>query len=187
MKEVKFTQMKDGDEEDYNFLTKHEVEHTKGTANRLLKALVELDQSLSGYKVTRLGHSLQSATRAFHDGADIDWIVSALLHDIGDNLAPSNHADFAATLLQPFVSEKNYWIVKHHGIFQGYYFFEYLGLDKNMRDSFKDHPYFEDCKVFCEKYDQNSFDPDYESLPLDFFIPMIKKVFAKPKNTIYKK
>jgi len=89
--------------------------------------------------------------------------------------------------LQPFVSEKNYWIVKHHGIFQGYYFFDYLGLDKNMRDKFKDHPYFDDCKVFCEKYDQNSFDPDYDSLPLDFFIPMVEKIFAKPKNSIYKK
>ena len=88
--------------------------------------------------------------------------------------------------MQPFISEKNYWIVKHHGIFQGYYFFEYLGLDKNMRDKFKDHPYFDDCKEFCEKYDQNSFDPEYESLPLDFFIPMVERVFAKPKNTIYK-
>ena len=103
MKEVKFIQMKDGDEEDYHFLTKHEVEHTKGTADRLLKALVELDQSLSGYKVTRLGHSLQSATRAFNGGADIDWIVSALLHDIGDIYAPYNHDEYAASIIRPCV------------------------------------------------------------------------------------
>ena len=108
--------------------------------------------------VDRLTHSIQTATRAHRDGRDEEYVVCALLHDIGDNLAPSNHADFAATLMQPFISEKNYWIVKHHGIFQGYYFFEYLGLDKNMRDKFKDHPYFNDCKEFCEKYDQNSFD-----------------------------
>jgi len=115
MKEVKFTQMKDGDEEDYNFLTKHEVEHTKGTADRLLKALVELDQSLSGYKVTRLGHSLQSATRAFHSGADIDWIVSALLHDIGDIYAPYNHDEYAASIIRPFVREQCTWVVEKHG------------------------------------------------------------------------
>ena len=139
-----------------------------------------------GFAVDRLTHSIQTATRAHRDGRDEEYVVCALLHDIGDNLAPSNHADFAATLMQPFISEKNYWIVKHHGIFQGYYFFEYLGLDKNMRDKFKDHPYFNDCKEFCEKYDQNSFDPKYESLPLDFFIPMVERVFAKPKNTIYK-
>ena len=120
MDRVNFTQMKDGTREEYEFLTEHEIEYTKGTADRLLKALVDLDESLSGYKVTRLGHSVQSATRAWRDGADIDWVVSALLHDIGDTLASLNHADLAATILQPFVSEENHWMVKHHGIFQGW-------------------------------------------------------------------
>ena len=118
MKEVKFIQMKDGDKEDYDFLINHEVEHTKGTADRLLKALVELDEGLSGYKITRLGHSLQSATRAWRDGADIDWIVSALLHDIGDIYAPYNHDEYAASILKPFVREQCTWVVEKHGIFQ---------------------------------------------------------------------
>ena len=135
--------------------------------------------------VTQLEHALQCAELAEQHGKSDAFITAALLHDIGDNLAPSNHADFAATLMQPFISEKNYWIVKHHGIFQGYYFFEYLGLDKNMRDKFKDHPYFDDCKEFCEKYDQNSFDPDYDTLDLEFFIPMVKELFQKPKKSIY--
>ncbi|MGA0282908.1 MAG: peptidase, partial [Paracoccaceae bacterium] len=105
MDHVKFTQMKDGDKEDYTFLTEHEVEFTKGTADRLLSAMVDLDKGLSGYQVTRLGHSIQSATRAFNDGADVDWIVSALLHDIGDIYAPYNHDEYAAAILRPFVRE----------------------------------------------------------------------------------
>ena len=179
MKEVKFTQMKDGDEEDYNFLTKHEVEHTKGTANRLLKALVELDQSLSGYKVTRLGHSLQSATRAFHDGADIDWIVSALLHDIGDIYAPYNHDEYAASIIKPFVREQCTWVVERHGIFQMLYYGQHVGSNPHKREKYKEHIYFQDCSDFCELWDQKSFDPNYDTYPIDFFAPMVSEVFAR--------
>ncbi|MGB1095976.1 MAG: HD domain-containing protein, partial [Paracoccaceae bacterium] len=118
MDHVKFTQMKDGDKEDYTFLTEHEVEFTKGTADRLLSAMVDLDKGLSGYQVTRLGHSIQSATRAFNDGADVDWIVSALLHDIGDIYAPYNHDEYAAAILRPFVREQCAWVVEKHGDFQ---------------------------------------------------------------------
>ena len=172
--------------EDWKIISDYAKEFNQNLSHRILDHLRILKDDHGGFAVDRLEHSLQTASRAYKDGRDEEYVVCALLHDIGDNLAPSNHADFAATLMQPFISEKNYWIVKHHGIFQGYYFFEYLGLDKNMRDKFKDHPYFNDCKEFCEKYDQNSFDPEYESLPLDFFIPMVERVFAKPKNTIYK-
>ena len=184
---AKFTKMIDGTAEDWSIIAESNMNEAADLPSKILDHLMMLGDDYGGFAVDRLTHSIQTATRAHRDGKDDEYVVCALLHDIGDNLAPSNHADFAATLLQPFVSEKNYWIVKHHGIFQGYYFFDYLGLDKNMRDKFKDHPYFDDCKVFCEKYDQNSFDPDYNSLPLDFFIPMIKKVFAKPINSIYKK
>ena len=186
MKEVKFTQMKDGDEEDYNFLTKHEVEHTKGTADRLLKALVELDQSLSGYKVTRLGHSLQSATRAFHDGADIDWIVSALLHDIGDIYAPYNHDEYAASIIRPFVREQCTWVVEKHGIFQMLYYGQHVGSNPHKREKYKEHIYFQDCSDFCELWDQKSFDPSYNTNPIDFFAPMVNEVFArKPFDPLY--
>jgi len=106
MDQVKFTAMKDGDKEDYDFLTEHETAYTKGTADRLLQALVDLDEGLSGYQVTRLGHSLQAATRAERDGADTDWIVAALLHDIGDIYAPYNHDEYAASILRPFVREQ---------------------------------------------------------------------------------
>ena len=109
------------------------------------------------------------------------------MHDIGDTLATANHADLAATMLQPFVSEKNYWIVKHHGIFQGYYFWEYLGLDKNTRDQYKDSDHWKDCAEFCAKYDQNSFDPEYDNMSIEEFEPMVRNVFSKPKNSPYLK
>lgn len=176
---VKFTHMKDGDKEDYEFLTEHEIEYTKGTADRLLDALVNLDESLSGYKVTRLGHSLQSATRAWRDGADEDWVVSALLHDIGDIYAPYNHDEYAATILKPFVREQCTWTVEVHGEFQKLYYLHHLGGNPNARDKFRDHAYFDDCAEFCERWDQCSFDPDYPTLDVEFFRPMVREVFAR--------
>ena len=179
MEKVKFSQMKDGDKDDYDFLNHHETEYAKGTASRLLKALVELDEGLSGYKITRLGHSLQSATRAFEDGADIDWIVSALLHDIGDIYAPYNHDEYAATIIRPFVREQCSWVVEKHGDFQLTYYGHYIGANPNKREAYNGHPYFEDCAVFCERWDQSSFDPDFKNRPVEFFKPMVEKVFSR--------
>ncbi len=179
MDQVKFTAMKDGDKEDYDFLTAHEIDHTKGTADRLLKALVELDEGLSGYQITRLGHSLQSATRAERDGADIDWIVAALLHDIGDIYAPYNHDEYAATILRPFVREQVTWVVEKHGDFQLVYYGEHVGADPEKRQAYAGHPYFDDCATFCERWDQSSFDPAYDTLPIEHFVPMVRKVFAR--------
>ena len=180
MESVKFTQMKHGDKEDYEFLAEHEVNYSRGTAARLLKALVELDESLSGYQVTRLGHSIQSATRAWRDGADTDWIVSALLHDIGDIYAPFNHDEYAATILRPFVREQCTWVVEKHGDFQMIYYGELVGANPNKRDIYRDHQYFEDCVAFCERWDQSSFDPSYDSKPLEFFHQMVHEVFSRP-------
>ncbi len=179
MDHVKFTQMKDGDKEDYDFLTKHEVEYTKGTADRLLTALVDLDAGLSGYKISRLGHSLQSATRAWRDGADIDWVVSALLHDIGDIYAPYNHDEYAAAILRPFVREQCAWVVEKHGDFQLAYYGTHVGADPNKRDTYAGHIYYDDCEKFCELWDQTSFDPDYDTLPIEFFTDMTRQVFAR--------
>jgi len=176
---VSFTQMKDGTREDYDFLTEHETAYTKGTADRLLKALVSLDESLSGYQITRLGHSLQSATRAERDGADTDWIVSALLHDIGDIFAPYNHDEYAATILRPFVREQCTWVVEKHGDFQLVYYGHHVGADPHKRDAYRDSPYFDDCAQFCERWDQASFDPAYDTLPIDHFADRVRAVFAR--------
>ncbi len=179
METVKFTQMKDGDREDYAFLTEHEIEYAAGTADRLLAAMVDLDKSLSGYKVTRLGHSLQSATRAWNAGADLDWVVSALLHDIGDIYAPYNHDEYAAAIIRPFVREQCAWVVEKHGDFQLIYYAEHVGANPDKRDAYRDSVYFDDCAQFCEQWDQSSFDPDYPTRSLEFFAPMVRQVFAR--------
>lgn len=179
MDKVKFTAMKDGDREDYEFLTRHETDYASKTGERLLAALVDLDESLSGYQVTRLGHSLQSATRAWRDGADTDWVVSALLHDIGDIYAPYNHDEYAAAILRPFVREQCAWVVEKHGDFQKLYYAHHLGGNPHARDAYRDHPYFDDCARFCELWDQTSFDPDYQHHDIDFFRAMVEDVFAR--------
>ncbi|WP_323796119.1 HD domain-containing protein [Nisaea sp.] len=177
---VSFSQMKDGTKEDYVLLERLEEPYRAGTADRLLAELAaQADDTLSGYKITRLEHGLQSATRARRDGADIDWVVAALLHDIGDRLAPQNHDRMAAEILRPFVREEVSWVVEHHGIFQSYYFGHHYGWDRNARDRFADNPCFQSCADFCERWDQVSFDPDYESDPLESFADDVRTVFAR--------
>jgi predicted HD phosphohydrolase len=182
MDHVKFTQMKDGDAEDYAFLAQLEAEFAATTADRLLKALRELDQSLSGYKISRLDHSLSAATRAWRAGADSDWVVAALFHDIGDVYAPYNHDEFAASILRPFVREQCSWVVEKHGAFQLVYYGAYVGANPRKRDAYRGHAYFEDCCAFCEVWDQPSFDPDCDAEDLEFFAPVVKEVFARKPN-----
>ena len=126
MKRVKFTQMKDGSKEDYLLLDEHEKKYVEGTADRIIKFMSGLTETLEGYQVSRLEHSLQSATKALKAGEDEEMIVAALLHDIGDELAPMNHSEYAASILKPYVSEKTHWIVEKHGEFQLYYYAHHL-------------------------------------------------------------
>ena len=179
MKKVSFIEMKKGTKEDYLLLDKHEKNFASKTADRILKFLSTLTETLEGYKISRLEHSLQSATRAFKAGESEEMIVAALLHDIGDELAPMNHSEYAASILKPYVSEKTHWIVEKHGEFQAYYYAHHLGGNRNKRDKYKNHKYYDACLEFCEKYDQSSFDPNYKSLPLKYFEPMVKKIFSR--------
>ena len=179
MKKVSFTEMKNGTKEDYLILDKHEKEFASKTAERIIKYMHGLTETLEGYQVSRLEHSLQSATRAYNNKENEEMIVATLLHDIGDDLAPMNHSEYAAAILKPYVSERTHWIIEKHGEFQTYYYAHHLGGDKNKREKYKDHEYYQDTIDFCEKYDQNSFDPNYESLPLKFFEPMVKKIFSR--------
>ena len=179
MKKVGFTEMKKGTKEDYLLLDKNEKDFAKKTADRILKFLSSLTETLEGYQVSRLEHSLQSATRALHAGESEEMIVAALLHDIGDELAPMNHSEYAASILKPYVSEKTHWIVEKHGEFQAYYYAHHLGGNRNKRDKYKGHKYFDACVNFCEKYDQCSFDPNYKSYPLEKFEPMVRNIFAR--------
>ena len=179
MKSVKFTEMKNGSKEDYLLLDKHEKKYVESTADRILKFMASLNSTLEGYQVSRLEHSLQSATRALKDNASEEMIVATLLHDIGDELAPMNHSEYAAAVLKPYVSEKTHWIIEKHGEFQMYYYAHHLGGNRNQRDKYKGHKYYQDTVDFCENWDQKSFDPNYKSLTLKEFEPMVRKIFSR--------
>ncbi|MCY4484577.1 MAG: HD domain-containing protein [Spirochaetaceae bacterium] len=176
---VGFTAMAEGTREDYELLAKFEEQFAAGLADRVLAQLRALAGSLAGYQVDRLEHSLQTATRAYRDGADEEMMVAALLHDIDDLLAPHSHGELSATILRPYVTERTYWIVRHHGLFQLVYYAHHYGRDRNARDKYRDHPWYQDAVDFCHRWDQAAFDPDYESLPLDFFEPMVRRLFAR--------
>jgi len=182
---AQFHHMKEGTAEDWGIIAGEAKQFAADLPRRIRAHLLLLDGDFGGFAIDRLTHCLQTATLAHKDGKDEEYVVCALLHDIGDTLGPTNHADVAATILEPYVSEENHWMIKHHAIFQGYYFFEYLGLDKQLRDQYRDHPCYERTLEFIEKYDAPAFDPDAETYPLSFFDPMLERIFAKPKRSLY--
>ena len=180
-----FTNMEHSTDAEWKLIAEEYVPYSNALPDRILTHLKLLSGDYGGFAVDRMTHSLQTATRAHRGGENEEYVVCALLHDIGDTLGSFNHADVGASILKPFVSAENFWMVEKHGMFQGYFFFHYLGLDRNMREQFRGHPSFERTAEFCEKYDGPAFDPNGETLPLEFFEPMVKRVLAKPKNSIY--
>lgn len=178
--------MRDGTRDDWAVIALEFGAYAKGLPDRVLDHLRLLHGDFGGFPVDRLTHCLQTATLAHRDGQDEEYVVCALLHDIGDTLGSYNHADVAAAILQPFVSEANHWMVAHHGIFQGYYFFHHLGMDRDMRERFKDQAeLYRHTAFFCERYDAAAFDPEAEALPLDFFEPMVRRILAAPRRSLY--
>jgi len=180
---VTWTAMADGDQADYEMLTPLFEEHARGAlVGNLTSMLSMLKGPTLGYKIDRYDHSLQSATRAFRNGERIDMVVGALLHDVADAFAPENHSDAAAALLAPYVDEEVHWVIKHHGIFQGYYYFHHLGGDRDARDRYAESPYYDTCVNFCDEYDQNCFDPTYDNMDIEDFVPMLDEVFGRPSQ-----
>jgi predicted HD phosphohydrolase len=177
-----FLAMSEGTAEDWKRIAANATQLQAGLADRVLDHLRLLDGDFGGFLVDRLTHCLQTATRAERDGRDQEYVVCALLHDIGDTLGSYNHPDVAAAILRPFVSEQNLFMVQKHFIFQGYYYFHLLGEDRNLRDQYRDNPWFDYTAEFCEKYDQCAFDPDYDTLLLEHFEPMVRAVFEKPRE-----
>lgn len=182
---ARFHAMREGTQEDWVLIADEYQEFASGLADRILAHLKLLEGDFGGFPVCRLEHSLQTATRAHRDGRDEHYVVMALLHDMGDTLGSYNHPEVAAAIIRPFMPEEYHWICQHHGAFQGYYYFHFLGMDRHIRDQYRDHPWYDACAEFCEKYDQAAFDPDYDSEGLDFFEPMVRRVFAKPLQTDY--
>jgi predicted HD phosphohydrolase len=176
---VSFRAMENGTREDYELLDHAEKEYAAGLPGRVLEAVRKLDHSLAGYPVSRLGHCLQAATRALNDGADDELIVAALIHDVGDELAPYNHAEIAAGILRPYVRPEVTWIVEQHGLIQTYYYVHHTGGDRYMRERLRGHKWFDACVAFCHDWDQVSFDPDFPTRPLEVFEPYVNRVFSR--------
>ncbi|ANU06462.1 HD domain-containing protein [Paraurantiacibacter namhicola] len=177
---VTFTRMDEGTHDDYALLEEHEAAFKAQLPARLMARLRAMDDGLSGYQVSRLDHSLQTATRARRDGADADWVVTALLHDLGDELAPENHDTLAAAIIAPYVREECTWATRHHGIFQFKYYGDKVGLDPDAREKYRGDPHFAATAHFCEAWDQTSFDPAYATEPLESFAPELEEVFLRP-------
>jgi predicted HD phosphohydrolase len=190
MKEIEhnranFRAITESTQDDWQLIGRELQSFARKLPDRLIAHLKLLQGDHGGFPVDRLEHCLQTATRAFQAGRDEEYVVCALLHDIGDTLGPHNHADIAAAIVQPFVSEENHWIIQHHAIFQGYYFFHYLGLDRDLREKFRGHPHFEKTEEFCRLFDEVAFDRNFKSMPLEAFEPMLQRVFREPRQSMY--
>ena len=181
-----FTRMDESTEEDWSLIVPEFKKLAVALPDRVLTHLQLLNGDYGGFPVDRLSHSLQTATLALKDDRDEEYVICALLHDIGDTLGTFNHPDIAAAILKPFVSDANLWMIQHHGIFQAYNFFHHIGLNRNLRDMFKGYPYYDQAAEFVELYDNRAFDPAGEVLPLTTFEPMLRRLMAAPRNSIYK-
>jgi predicted HD phosphohydrolase len=180
-----FTNLEASTKEDWAIIGSQFLRFADDLPVRVLQHLALLEGDFGGFPVDRLSHSLQTATLAYNAGRDEEYVVCALLHDIGDSLCTYNHADIAAAILKPFVSDENHWMLEKHNIFQGYFFFHHIDMNRDMRDAYRTHPCFARTEEFCAKYDGPSFDPKAEPRPLAFFEPMVRKVLARPKRSIY--
>lgn len=182
MRTVNFTEMQYGSAEEYDLLVEIHQRNAATLYQRVLSMFEQLDSFETGYQIDRQQHSLQAATRAWRDGADTDWIVAALLHDLGDHLAPFSDGMLPAAILKPFVREQCSWCVANHTTFQLYYYGHLVGANRNAREVWRDHPYFDDCVRFCHRWDQCSFDPDYDNQPIALFEPLVEEVFSRKPN-----
>ena len=180
-----FTKMEASTAQDWQKIGAEFMPFARQLPDRLMAHLKVLEGDYGGFPIDRYTHSLQTATRALKDGRDDEYVACALFHDIGDTLGTFNHFDIAAAILKPFVSAENHWMVQNHGIFQGYYFFHHIGLDRDLRNQFRAHPSYERTAEFCELYDNPAFDPKGETLPMSEFEPIVRRVFGQPKNSIY--
>jgi predicted HD phosphohydrolase len=185
LERARFTAMDNGTQEDWAIIGKDYMDFASRLPDRVLTHLKLLDGDFGGFPIDRMQHSLQCATRVHRDGRDEAYVVMALLHDIGDTLGTYNHPELGAAMIKPFVTEEVHWICQNHGAFQGYYYFHFLGGDRNLRDKFRDSPHYDACAEFCEKYDQSAFDPAYDTEPLEFFEPMLRRVMARPLKSMF--
>jgi predicted HD phosphohydrolase len=185
MTRAKFRSMDESTAADWGLIVPEFLQLARGLPRRVLTHLALLDKDFGGFPVDRLHHSLLTATLAQEGGEDDEYVVCALIHDIGDTLGTWNHADVAAAILKPFISDENLWMIEKHAVFQGYNFFHHIGRDRNLRDTLKGHAAYDRTAKFVEKYDNPAFDPDKNCLPLEHFVPIVERVLSAPKRSLY--
>jgi len=183
--DIRFTRLADGTADEYRYLDSLDHDLNRSCGDDLIALFRGTDRE-TGYPVTPMQHALQTATRAFRDDAGDEIVFAALFHDIADRISPTNHAAVGAEILRPWIGPRTHWILCHHAIFQGYYYWHHLGRDRNTRERFRGHPHFDACAEFCERWDSISFDPRYDTMPLDAFLPIIGRVLAREPNALWR-
>ena len=151
---------------------------------RILANLRNLESIVQEFAVDQLVHSLQTATRAERAGESVDVVVGALCHDMAKTLGNANHDAVAGEMVRPYLNDDAAWMVAHHQDFQGRHYYHVLGLDPEAREQYRGHPAFDLTARFADDYDQLSFDPSYDSLPLEHFEPMVREVFSRMPSTV---
>lgn len=179
-----FTRMDQGQVEDWKVIGQAVAHRQAGMPATIKDMLRRLEEQVDGFAINQLQHGLQTATRALRDNASEEMIVAALCHDIGKVISVENHPAIAAEILRPYVSNETCEIIRTHQDFQGRHYYGLIGLDPEARKQYEDEPWYELAGRFTDEWDQTSFDPDYDTLPLSYFEPMIDRVFAKSKSGI---
>src|SRR5438309_1324025 len=175
-----FTRMDQGKIEDWMAIGQAVTIRQADMPAMIKSMLGKLEEQVDGFAVNQLQHGLQTATRAARDGAPEEMIVAALCHDIGKVISVENHPAIAAEILKPYVSWETYEIIRTHQDFQGRHYYALMGKDPEARGQYATEPWYELACVFTDGWDQTSFDPAYDTLPLSHFEPMIDRVFAAP-------
>jgi predicted HD phosphohydrolase len=159
------------------------VASSGGRSHSIAEPMLGLLQATASHYVfaaDHLTHQLQTATRAFRAGADDEVVLAALFHDVAEVFAGANHACVAATMLRPYVRDEVYHVMRTHSDFQGRYYNQYIGLPADAHLRHKAEPWYDLAVTFSDEWDQASFDPAYDTEPLSFFEPTVRRLFAQP-------
>lgn len=178
-----FTRMDQGRVEDWMVIRDSVSKRQAGMPKRVKALLADLEDQVDGFAVNQLEHSLQTATRALRAGASEELIVASLCHDIGKAISPANHAGISAEILKPYVSSETYEIIRTHQDFQGRHYYALMGKDPEARRQYVNEPWYSQACQFTDEWDQVAFDPEYDTLPLWHFEPMIDRLFAQTPET----
>ncbi len=145
-------------------------------ADAILGLLGALGDITDEFATDQLTHCLQTATRAERAGADDEVVFASLCHDIGKAISVPNHPAIAAEIIKPYVRDDVYHMIRTHQDFQGRHYYHHFGGDPTLREQYRSEPWFDLTERFADEWDQTSFDPDYDTLPLEHFEPLVRRL-----------